>query len=72
VGPQTGSISSQSLDKVAWLSSPLMGADVASTQDDCWSVHRLSSACLAAKPSHVRADVDGLACRVHQSTPYGW
>jgi hypothetical protein len=27
---------------------------------------------LVAKPSHVRADVDGLACSLHHPTACGW
>jgi hypothetical protein len=45
---------------------------VAGTQDDSWSGHHLSSVCLAAKPSHVGADVDGSACCLHRPTNCGW
>jgi hypothetical protein len=27
---------------------------------------------LVAKPSHVGADADGLACSLHHPTAYGW
>jgi hypothetical protein len=45
---------------------------MAGTQEDSWSGYRLSLACLAAKPSHMGADVGGLACYMHWPTNYVW
>jgi hypothetical protein len=53
------------------LSSGLPGVIVATTQDDFWGCHRLDLLCLSAKLSHVGADVDGLAGRLHRPMDCG-
>jgi hypothetical protein len=60
------------LDKDVWLPSGLLGVDVAGAQDVSWSCICFVWLCLAAKPSHVGADVDRLACFLHRPTVYGW
>jgi hypothetical protein len=45
---------------------------MADARDGSWGGHRLTSFCLAAKLSLMGADVDGLACRLHQPTDCGW
>jgi hypothetical protein len=50
---------------VARLSSWLSGVDMAGAWDDFWGCHHLALLHLAAKLSHVGADVDGLDCRLH-------
>jgi hypothetical protein len=44
---------------------------VAGTWDRFWGCHHLTLLHLAVKLSHVGADVDGLACRLHRSMDYG-
>jgi hypothetical protein len=44
----------------------------ASAWDSSWGGHCLALLRLAAKLFHVGADVDGLACHLHQPTNYGW
>jgi hypothetical protein len=56
-----------SLDKDAWLSARLLGVDVTGARDGSWSC-----LCLAAMPSHMGADVDGLACFLHCPTVCSW
>jgi hypothetical protein len=57
VGPQAGNVDSWSLEKVDRLSSWLPDVDVAGAHDISWGGPHLTSLCLAAKLSHVRADV---------------
>jgi hypothetical protein len=72
VGPQTGNIDSPSLDKDAWLSSRLPGVDVVGDRDSSWSCLRFIWLYLAAKPSHLGSDMDGLACSLHRPMVCGW
>jgi hypothetical protein len=44
---------------------------MAGAQDGSWSCRCFTWPFLAAKPSHVGADVDGLACFLHRPTVYG-
>jgi hypothetical protein len=44
---------------------------MADARDGSWNGHRLALPCLAAKFSHVGADVDGLAYRLYRPTDYG-
>jgi hypothetical protein len=71
VGPQAEDVGSQSLDKDARLSSRLSGVDVAGVRDGSWGRIYFTELYLAAKPSHVGVDVDGLAYLLHHSTVYG-
>jgi hypothetical protein len=48
------------------------GGDVAGARNGSWSRLCLVWFCLATKPSHVRDNVDGLACFLHCPTVYGW
>jgi hypothetical protein len=43
----------------------LLGIEVASVRDGSWSCRCFTSLYLAGKPSHVEADVHGLACFLH-------
>jgi hypothetical protein len=54
VVPQTGNVSSLSLDKDARLSSGLLGVNVAGAWDDSWSRFCFVGLCFTAKPSHMR------------------
>jgi hypothetical protein len=65
MGPQTGNVSSSSLDKDAWPPSGLPGTDVVGAQDGSWNRLCFIWHCLAAKPPHMGTDVDGLACYLH-------
>jgi hypothetical protein len=49
----------------------LPGVDVAGAWDDFWGFHCYALLCLVTKPSHVGADVDGLACHLYRPTNYG-
>jgi hypothetical protein len=51
-------------------SSWLPDAEMASAWDDSWSHHCFTWLYLAAKPSHVGVDVDGLACLLHHPMVY--
>jgi hypothetical protein len=68
VGPQTGDVGALSMDNDARLSSWLPGIDVASSRGGSWVRLHFALLYLAAKPSHMRADVDGLACLLHHPT----
>jgi hypothetical protein len=57
--------------QAAQLSSWLLGVDVAGAQDGFWSCHHLALLRLVAKPSHMGADVDGLAYHLHSPTNCG-
>jgi hypothetical protein len=72
VGPQTGNIGSPSLDKDARLSSRLPGVDVVGARDSSWSCLHFIWLYLAAKPSHLGSDMDGLACSLHRPMVCGW
>jgi hypothetical protein len=61
----------QSSQRAARLSSWFPGVDVAGTQGGCWGCHHLTLLRLAAKLFHVGADVNGLACHLHQPTDCG-
>jgi hypothetical protein len=50
----------------ARLSSQLLGYNVAGAWDGSWGGHHLALLYLTAKLSHVGANVDRLACRLHQ------
>jgi hypothetical protein len=65
VEPQTGNVGSPSMDKDALLSFGLPGVDVAGARDGFWDCLRFGWLYMAAKPSHVWADVDWLACSLH-------
>jgi hypothetical protein len=71
MGPQIENVGSPSFDKDAKLSSRLSGVDVAGVQDGSWSRLCFVWFYLTAKPSHIRPDVDGLACFLHRPTVYG-
>jgi hypothetical protein len=60
-----------SSQKTARLSSRLSGVNVAGARDDLWGCHCLAFLRLAAMLSHMGADVDGLAYRLHQPTNGG-
>jgi hypothetical protein len=47
-----------------WLSG-VLGAEVVGARDDSWRGHFTVWLYLAAKPSHMGVDVDGLACPMH-------
>jgi hypothetical protein len=68
VRPQAGDVSSQSLDKDARLSSQFLGVNVASARDGPWGCLQFTLLYFAAKPTHVGANVDGLACLLHRPT----
>jgi hypothetical protein len=51
--------------QAARLSSWLPGIEVADAWDCFWGRHHLALLRLVAKPSHVGASVDGLACRLY-------
>jgi hypothetical protein len=72
VGPHTKSVGSPSLDKDVWLPAGLPSTDVAGSRDDSWNHIFFIWLCLVPKPSHVRADVDGLGCFLHHPTVYDW
>jgi hypothetical protein len=72
VGPQTGSADSQSLNVASRLSSRLPGADVVGARDCSWGGLHFSLLYLDAKPSHVGANVDGLARCLHRPTDCHW
>jgi hypothetical protein len=72
VGPQAGNVDSPRLDKDAQLSSWLPGIDVAGARDGSWGCLHLALLYLTAKPSHARADADGLACPLHSPIVCGW
>jgi hypothetical protein len=65
MGPQTGNVGSTSLDKDAWFPAVLPGANVSGARDGSWSFLCFIWLCFAAKPSHMGADVDGLASFLH-------
>jgi hypothetical protein len=44
---------------------------MAGAREGSWSGHHLALLCLATKLSHVGADVDGLAFRLHRPTDFG-
>jgi hypothetical protein len=71
VGSQTGNVGSPSLDKDVRLSSGLPGIDVVGARDGSWSCLCFTCLYLAAKPSHVGVDLDGLACFLHRPTYEG-
>jgi hypothetical protein len=48
----------------------LPGIDVIGARDSSWDFHHLILLRMAAKPSHMGADVDGLDCHLHQPTNY--
>jgi hypothetical protein len=50
-GAQIGNVISLSLDKASWLSSRLLGVDVAGAQDGTWSYLRFAFLYFDAKPS---------------------
>jgi hypothetical protein len=50
----------------------LPGANMVGAQDGSWSHLCFIGLILATKPSHVGADVDGLACSQHHHTVSGW
>jgi hypothetical protein len=70
-GAQAENIWLSSLWQASWPSSRLPGIVVAGAQDSSWGGHRLALLQLAAKIYQVGADMDGLACRLHQTTNYG-
>jgi hypothetical protein len=72
VRSQTENVCSLRSDKDARLSSWLSGVDVVGAQDGSWSHLCFTWLYLAAKPSHMRGYVDGLACRLHRPTNCGW
>jgi hypothetical protein len=72
MGPQTGYVGSPSLDKDVQLSFGLLGSNMAGSQDGSWSLYYFAWLYLDAKPSHVRTDVDGLACFLHCTMAYNW
>jgi hypothetical protein len=49
----------------------VLGIDVAHAWDGFWGCHHLALLYLVAKPSHVRSDVDELACHLHHPTNCG-
>jgi hypothetical protein len=71
VGPQTGNVSSSSLDKDARLSSWLPGVDVAGAWNGTRGRFCFIWLYLFAKPSHVGVDVDKLAYLLHRPMVYG-
>jgi hypothetical protein len=52
-------------------SSQLLGIDVAGAQEGSWGCLSVTSLYLNAKPSHVGADVDELACHLHHPAVCG-
>jgi hypothetical protein len=57
--------------KLPWCSSWLpgvLGAEVDDAQNDSWGGNFEAWLYMAAKPSHLRVDVDGLACPLHHPT----
>jgi hypothetical protein len=71
VRPQTRNVGSPRLDKDALLSSWFPGIDVVGVRDDSWGCHCFAWLYLAAKPSNMGADVDGLACFLYRLMVYG-
>jgi hypothetical protein len=70
--PQMGNVNSPSLDKDAWLPAGPPCADVVGARDGSWSHICFIWLCLAAKPSHVGADMDELACFLHHPMVCSW
>jgi hypothetical protein len=70
--PQTGNINSSSSDKDAGLPTVLLGTDVMGARDVSWSHLCFIWLCLAAKPSHMGANVDRLAYFQHHPAICGW
>jgi hypothetical protein len=68
VGPQTENVDLSSLEKDARLSSWLPSIDVAGARDSSWGRLHFALLYLAAKPSDVGANMDGLACHLHRPT----
>jgi hypothetical protein len=48
----------------------ILGTEVDDAQDDSWRRCFTVWLYMAAKPSHVGVDVDGLACPLHRPTAY--
>jgi hypothetical protein len=65
VGPRLKTLVHRSWTGILGRSSWFPGAEVAGVQDGSWSRHCFAWLYLAAKPSHMGADVDGLACLLH-------
>jgi hypothetical protein len=66
VEPHTGNIGSPRSDKDDWLSSWLLGVDVAGAHDGSWNHLCFTCLYLPAKPSHRgEGDVDELVCFLH-------
>jgi hypothetical protein len=52
----------------SWFPDP----EVDDAQNGSWRCYRFPRLYMAARPSHVRADVDGLACPLHRPMVYDY